>query len=604
MSESTSQHSSFAALKNLVRGAWEATSGERPRLFTFIVLFVVAYSVDLLVPWAIGYTLGVAIEHGFTEEGMHGVYVGLGLYIGFRLLYNLCHHLGRYLQQTVAFEGRMNTLERIFATLLLFPLSWHVRHHSGESLSRLHRSAGAIDTTIGTYVWQIIEGLVKVVFASVAIFALDFWVAADVSVVALISIVFMVFFNRRFVASIRFNNAYFDRINRICVDFLYNVITVKSLNLERMSYNYLSQQRSEGRKINRHIMALNELKWGSIGVGYTIMIGSSLLIYFTRHQSLAGAFDVAQVYVLLNYLDRIFQALGSFTAYYSGMLESATAYEDATSVVDEAKKLPLATSHRGIPSAWNSLEISDLAFSYAGEGGEGIEALQLTIKRGDKIALVGPSGGGKSTLLKILGGLLIPQRYQFRLDCVSSISREDVAQSVLIIPQEPEIFSESVRFNLSMEEEFSPQEVSFFTSLCKVQDVISRLPQGLDSMLSERGMNLSVGEKQRLAFARGLMRARDREIILLDEPTSSLDPMTEKQIFYALLHHFSSRTIITACHRLALVPLFDRVIYIRHGRVEEAGTFAELLERKGAFYMAWKDYEEKVIRSGGIEKVA
>lgn len=581
-----------------MKGAWSATTGERPRFFAFVALFVVAYTVDLLVPWAIGYTLGVVVEKGFTEEGMHGVYIGIGLYIGFRLLYNLCHHLGRYLQQTVAFEGRMNTLEGIFATLLLFPLSWHVRHHSGESLSRLHRSAGAVDTTIGTYVWQIIEGLVKVVFASVAIFALDFWVAVDVSFVSLVSITFMVFFNRKFVSSIRFNNAYFDRINRICVDFLYNVITVKSLNLERMSSNYLSQQRTEGRKINRRIMALNELKWGSIGVGYTIMIGSSLLIYFSRHQSLAGAFDVAQVYVLLNYLDRIFQALGSFTAYYSGMLESATAYEDATSVVEEAKKLPTHGARRGIPANWSSLEITDLAFSYSGDAGDGLEALQLSIRRGDKIALVGPSGGGKSTLLKILGGLLIPQRYEFKLDGSRGISREDVAQSVLIIPQEPEIFSESVRFNLSMEQEFSPQEMSFFTSLCKVQDVISRLPQGLDSMLSERGMNLSVGEKQRLAFARGLMRARDREILLLDEPTSSLDPMTEKQIFYALLHHFASRTIITACHRLALVPLFDRVVYIRRGRVEEIGTFSELLERKGAFYLAWKDYEEKVIRGG------
>ena len=129
--------------------------------------------------------------------------------------------------------------------------------------------------------------------------------------------------------------------------------------------------------------------------------------------------------------------------------------------------------------------------------------------------------------------------------------------------------------------------------------MVARLPQGLDSELSERAMNLSVGEKQRVACARGLMRARHRDLLLLDEPTSSLDPMTEKQIFYGLLHHFADRTVITACHRLALVPLFNKIVYVRRGRIEEVGTFAELLEKRGAFYLAWKDYEEKVIR--GLE---
>lgn len=587
---------SLASIRNLIAGAWAATEDSRGRFTLFVTLFITAYTIDLLVPWAIGYTLGVVVEKGFTEEGIRGAYLGIGAYMGLKLIHNLAHHFGRYLQQTVSYEGRMRTLEQIFAMLLKFPLSWHVRHHSGENLSRLHRAAGAIDTTIGTYVWQIIEGLVKVVFASVAIFALDFWVAVDVCVMAAISVGFMVFFNRRVVECIRQNNSFYDRVNRICVDFLYNVITVKSLNLETISTDYLNKQRSLGRAINRRILRFNELKWGSIGVGYTLMIGSALLIYFSRHQEMSAAIDIAQVYVLLNYLERIFQAVGSFTAYYSGMLESATAYESATSIVSEIKALPKEEAGGGLPATWKSLEISDLTFSYNKNSNEGLQAFRLQIRRGDKIALVGPSGGGKSTLLKILGGLLIPQQATFTLDTGRRVSREELARSVLIIPQEPEIFSESVRFNLEMGETFGPQEISFYTSLCKVQDVIARLPQGLDSPLSERGMNLSVGEKQRVAFARGLMRARSRELLLLDEPTSSLDPMTEKQIFYALLHHFSDRTVITACHRLALVPLFDKIVYVRQGRIEEMGSFAELLERRGPFYLAWKDYEEKVIK--------
>jgi ATP-binding cassette subfamily B protein len=596
VNQTASETTSLKNIASLISGAWQATEQHRGRFYLFVSLFIFAYTVDLAVPWAIGYTLGVIVEKGFTEEGIRGAYMGIGAYIALKLIHNLAHHFGRYLQQTVSYEGRMQTLEQIFALLLKFPLSWHVRHHSGENLSKLHRAAGAIDTTIGTYVWQIIEGLVKVVFASIAIFALDFWVAVDVSVMAIISIGFMIFFNRRLVECIRLNNSFFDRVNRICVDFLYNVITVKSLNLEKVSNHYLGTQRNEGRQLNRRIMRFNELKWGSIGVGYTLMIGSALLIYFSRHQQMSAAIDVAQVYVLLNYLERIFQAVGSFTAYYSGMLESATAYESATTILRESNALPAVEQGQGLPKNWKTLDISDLTFSYTGNASEGLQAFKLQIRRGDKIALVGPSGGGKSTLLKILGGLLIPQKATFTLEDGRKISRDELARSVLIIPQEPEIFSESVRFNLEMGENYGQQEISFYTSLCKVQDVITRLPQGLDSQLSERGMNLSVGEKQRIAFARGLMRAQHRELLLLDEPTSSLDPMTEKQIFYALLHHFADRTVMTACHRLALVPLFDKIVYVRQGRIEEMGTFAELLERRGPFYLAWKDYEEKVIK--------
>ncbi|MBN8550122.1 MAG: ABC transporter ATP-binding protein [Deltaproteobacteria bacterium] len=586
--------SSSQSIKNLIGGAWDSTRSQRPRLFAFIALFVIAYTLDLLVPWAIGYTLGVFVKEGFSDAAFANACWGLAAYVGLRLLYNICHHLGRFLQLSVSFEGRMETLENVFATLLRFPLSWHVNHHSGENLSRLHRSAGAIDTTIGTYIWQIIEGLVKVIFASIAIFALDFWVAVNVVVMGFLTIIFMVMFNRRLVQSIRANNAFLDRVNRICVDYLYNIITVKSLNLEENSISYLKAERDAGRKLNKRITGFSELKWGSVGIGYTLVIGSSLFIYFSHHSALADPFDVAQVYVLLNYLDRIFQAIGSFTAYYSGMLESSTAYEDATSILGDRKALPAPSRSGRLADNWKSLQIKDLSFNYSRKGNEGIEAFQLAIPHGAKIALVGPSGGGKSTLLKIMGGLLIPERCDIIVDGKEKLSLDELSSQVLIVPQEPEIFSETARYNLTMGETFSPQEMSFFVSLCKIEDVLAKLPQGWDSYLAESGMNLSVGEKQRVALARGLLRAKNRSLILLDEPTSSLDPMTEKQIFYALLHHFTDRTIITACHRLALVPLFDTIVFIRRGKVEEVGSFAQLLEKKGLFYAAWKDYEEKV----------
>ena len=112
--------------------------------------------------------------------------------------------------------------------------------------------------------------------------------------------------------------------------------------------------------------------------------------------------------------------------------------------------------------------------------------------------------------------------------------------------------------------------------------------------LEEAGLNVSVGERQRLALARGILRVPGKDILLLDEPTSSLDPLTEKQIFAGILHHFSNLTVITACHRLALVPFFDTVVYVRDGCVEEVGSFPELRSAGRGFSAAWADYERTV----------
>lgn len=588
--------STFHSFKSLISAAWLATCAERLRFFAFIALFILAYSIDLIVPWTIGYVLGVFVQHGFTEEAYEKSLWGIGAYVALRFLNTFCHHYARYLQNTVAFSVRMHTLRRIFAAILKYPLCWHVAHHSGENLSRLQRSTGAVDNTIATYVWQIVEGLVKVVFASAAIFALDFWVAVNVFSMGLVTILIMILFNRKLVRNIRENNLFYDKINRTCMDYLSNVITVKTLKLEDAAYKYLRVQQPAGLQISKTIAKFQELKWGSVGLGYGLVLGSSLLIYFHGHRGFAGPFDVAQVYVLMNYLDKIFQAISSFTGYYGGIIEASTAFESGDEILRGAELIEPEQAERRIAAGWQKISLNQLEFSYVAGEITGLRAMEFEFRRGEKIALVGPSGGGKSTLLKILGGMLMPERAVIRVDGNSGAVLEDIARLSLLLPQEPEIFSETVRYNLSMGRDFKTEEMQFFIALCKVQDIITKLPQGWESDMAESGMNLSVGEKQRVALARGLLRASEKEILLLDEPTSSLDPMTEKQIFYSMFYHFKNCTIITACHRLALVPLFDTIVFVREGRIEETGGFAELLQKRGAFYYAWEDYQRKVVK--------
>jgi ABC-type multidrug transport system fused ATPase/permease subunit len=583
----------LASVGNLARASWESTAGTRVRFFCFVSLYVIAYSLDLLVPWAIGWTLGVFVKNGLTQEAFNQSLNGIALYVGLKMAYAASHHFGRYFQGTTAYNSRFKKLEEVFTALITFPLKWHVHHHTGENLSRLNRSVGAIESVVSNYVWQIIDGVMKFFAATLLIFALDAEVAVVVLVMGFVTVMVMILFNARLTRNIRKNNRFYDRLNRTCVDYLSNIITVKTLRLEAPAISYLTEQRDEGFRLSRKIWKYQELKWGTIAVGYSLVMGTSLLVYFNNQRQLGAAFNVAQVYVLLNYLDRIFAAIGSFTGYYGGIIEAATAYDDASTVLSESRQFIEPIRNGNLPRAWSTLDLKDVSFSYGGEI-PNLKRVSVSIKRGEKIALVGPSGGGKSTLLKVMAGMLAVQEGSAMTDDCGSYTLEDVAQASLLVPQEPEIFSETVRYNLSFGQEFSEQQMQKAVEICRIDHLLQKLSKGWDSELEEAGLNISVGERQRLALARGMLRVPGKDILLLDEPTSSLDPLTEKQIFAGILHEFSELTVITACHRLALVPLFDKVIYVKDGRIEEVGSFPELRAAGRGFSAAWSDYERTV----------
>lgn len=578
----------------LVRGAWQSLEGDRFRFSLFVIFFVIAYVFDLLVPWAVGYTLRIFVENPGGSDVFYQGLIGIAFVAIFRLCNTLFHHLARWIQVQVAYGARFNVMSKVFETLNDFPLSWHVGHHSGENLSRLQRCAGAIESLVGTYIWQIIEGLVKVLFAGIAIFALDFWVAISVLGTSLLTITVMILFNKKLTVRIRRNNMFNDKLSRVFVDSLSNIVTIKTLGLENQTNLRLNSQKKEGQSLIQTIAAFMELKWGSTGVGNSLLISLSLIIYFYHHTSEAKSLDIAQVYVLLNYLDRIFQAIGSFTGYYSGIIEAATAYEDAATIFEESAEYKKSVKVVNVVPDWKQVRIRNLNFTYIKGEKIGLNDVSLDFNKGEKIALVGPSGSGKSTLLKVFGGLIVPDSSDVSTDIQDGLTFSDLQKSCLLLPQEPEIFSETFEYNLTIGENFSSKEISFFISLCKLDALLAKLSKGMSTNLAEKGLNLSVGERQRLSLARGLIRARNKDMILLDEPTSSLDPKTEKEIYLGLFYHFSDRMIISSCHRLNLIPLFDRIIVMANSQVLESGTFAELLERKRYFYKMWDDYERNI----------
>jgi ABC-type multidrug transport system fused ATPase/permease subunit len=169
-----------------------------------------------------------------------------------------------------------------------------------------------------------------------------------------------------------------------------------------------------------------------------------------------------------------------------------------------------------------------------------------------------------------------------------------VSKCTTLIPQEPEVFADSVLMNITMGIEGSPEKVARALEMARFSDVVARLPKGLESNIAEKGVSLSGGEKQRLALARGIFFAfdSDSEIILLDESTSSVDLTNERVIYEKLLKHFSSELILATTHKFNLLPLFDEIIVMKHGEIVERGTLAELVSRDGVLSTMWSEYSD------------
>ncbi|KAF1019082.1 MAG: ATM1-type heavy metal exporter [Paracidovorax wautersii] len=251
---------------------------------------------------------------------------------------------------------------------------------------------------------------------------------------------------------------------------------------------------------------------------------------------------------------------------------------------------PQAGADAGTPG-WQSLAIDGLHWDYprpttadpaqktdTGPRG-GLHDVQLELARGRRIALVGASGGGKSTLLRVLAGLYAPRDGTLARDG-QPLPWTELAGMATLIPQESEIFEASVRENLTFGEPVPEAALDAALHTSAFDDVLARLGQGLATPLSERGFNLSGGQRQRLNLARGLLAARDSSLLLLDEPTSALDAATEARVFERIATAFGHACIVASIHRLSLLDRFDAIVLMDAGRVADAGPRDEVLQRQ------------------------
>lgn len=302
-----------------------------------------------------------------------------------------------------------------------------------------------------------------------------------------------------------------------------------------------------------------------------------------------GNVSIAALVFAVTYLGRLTSTLFDITAIIRTIEQAFLDASNITDILDEQPDVIDNSNARTLHVTKSGIKFNDVSFSYKDSTDANVLTnISLTVKPGERIGLAGPSGGGKTTLTKLILRFADVTKGSITIDGqdIAEVTQESLRSNIAYVPQEPYLFHRSLRDNIAYSKpEASDEEVQAAVIRANAEEFVNALPAGLDTIVGERGVKLSGGQRQRIAIARAILK--DAPILVLDEATSALDSESEKLIQDALEKLMKDRTSIVVAHRLSTIAHLDRIIVLDHGKIIENAPHAELLKQKGTYAKLW-----------------
>jgi len=342
--------------------------------------------------------------------------------------------------------------------------------------------------------------------------------------------------------------------------------------------------RSRNERFIRTLMSMQVLSYLAGGLPGLILSGSTLLVFLVGgREVIAGRLTMGGFVAFLAYQMRLFPPIQALMGLYTGLATARVSLARVNQVFDTAPEVVEPADAIALPHARGDVAFEDVSLSF-GRGGQVLERVSFSVVAGETLAVVGPSGGGKSTLADLLLRLLDPDAGVVRLDGhdLRKVRPADLRRLVALVDQEPFVFHTTIAENLCYARPgASADDLERAARAAGIHDFIRGLPLGYGTTVGERGMALSAGERQRLAIARAFLT--DPAVLILDEPTAALDPVSERQVIAGYEAVMKGRTIILITHRLELARQADRVVVLDGARITESGSPEILRHGQGAF---------------------
>lgn len=485
----------------------------------------------------------------------------------------------------------------LFTHLHALSLRWHLGRKTGEVLRVMDRGTQSINNLLSYILFNIVPTLVDIGIAVIYfVIAFDAWFGLIVFVTMMAYILFTINITEWRTKFRRDMNERDNATRAKAVDSLLNFETVKYYGAESYEVN----------RFNTAIVSYQEAEWKSLvslnmlNSGQNVIINVGLLLGATlcAYRVTQGILNVGDFVLYCTYIVQLYAPLNYFGTYYRLIQAAFVDMENVFDLFEVELEVRDAPDAQPIQMQGGRIEFKNVYFHYQPEKPI-LKDVSFVVEEGKTLALVGPSGAGKSTIIRLLFRFYDIQDGVIAIDGqdLTAVTQASVRQGIGVVPQDTVLFNDDIRYNVRYgKTEASDEEVERAARYADIHQRILSFPSRYDTVVGERGLKLSGGEKQRVAIARTILKAP--AIILLDEATSALDTETERNIQSSLMQVCQDRTTVIVAHRLSTVIHADQILVLRDGEICERGTHRQLLERNGAYASMWQQQQRSLEQKG------
>lgn len=554
-----------------------------------LCILPLAAGAKLAQPWL----LKIAIDNHLVKGEMAGLPLLAGGFLGLILAESLLTFaevwLLQHMGQRVMFDLRME----LFSHLQRLPVRFFDRTPTGSLVTRLTSDvevlgemfAAGIITVVGDI--MVLAGIVGIML----------WINPKLSIVtfSVLPVLVWVAFNfrTRMRTAYRQVRARLANLNTFLNESIHGMAVVQLFNRQKSEQLEFTRLNADYRDANLPVITWDASLYAMVEALSSVAIG--LIVWYGGGEIVRGNLSFGALVAFIQYIEKFFSPIRDLSSKYSVMQGAMAALERIFHLLDTEKNhvgaqhaAPAKTSIESIRDiGFSTIEFKDVWFAYTGEEYV-LKGLDLTLRRGEKVALVGETGGGKTTVTRLLSRFYEVSQGTIAIDGtdIRQLPLDGLRSRIGVVLQDPFLFTGTIRFNISLGDPEAEKRVEVAARTVGADRFINRLQKGFDEEVREKGSNLSAGERQLISFARAV--AFDPEILVLDEATASVDTASERLIEEGLRALMAGRTTLVVAHRLSTIRDADRIAVIHRGEKVEEGSHGELMELKGLYYRLYQ----------------
>lgn len=555
------------------------------RIFATIIVGIIKFGIPMLIPLLIKYAIdGVINNHALTtDEKVHHltIAIGIALFI-FVIVRPPIEFIRQYLAQWTSNKILYDIRKKLYNHLQALSARFYANNQVGQVISRVINDVEQTKDFILTGLMNIWLDCITIIIALSIMFFLD----VELTLAALFIFPFYiltvyVFFGRlrkltreRSQALAEVQGFLHERVQDISVVKSFAIEDNEAKNFDKKNTNFLTR-------------ALKHTRWNAYSfaaINTVTDIGPIIVIGVGAYLAISGSITVGTLAAFVGYLELLFGPLRRLVASFTTLTQSFASMDRVFQLIDEDYDIKNGVGAQPIEIKQGRIDIDHVSFQYNDNEAPILKDINLSIEKGETVAFVGMSGGGKSTLINLIPRFYDVTSGQILIDGhnIKDFLTGSLRNQIGLVQQDNILFSDTVKENILLgRPTATDEEVVEAAKMANAHDFIMNLPQGYDTEVGERGVKLSGGQKQRLSIARIFLN--NPPILILDEATSALDLESESIIQEALDVLSKDRTTLIVAHRLSTITHADKIVVIENGHIVETGTHRELIAKQGAY---------------------